>query len=185
MHEALDEYLARIHRIAAVGAATAETSFYEALQEVLNLVGARLKPKVFCISQLQDTGAGRPDFGLFVETQLRRGSVEEPAPPEPPQRGVVEAKSIAADVRELAGSKQVSRYWDAYGLVLATNYRQFILVGRDQFGRRINLEHFTIADSPDDFLALAAAPGSVPRALRLRFAEFQIGRASCRERVRL
>ena len=48
------------------GGATAETSRYTPLENLLNAVGGSLRPKVFCIGQLRDQGADHPDCGLFA-----------------------------------------------------------------------------------------------------------------------
>ena len=36
-------------------------------------VGATLKPRVFCVGELADQGAGHPDFGLYTARQVQRG----------------------------------------------------------------------------------------------------------------
>ena len=43
------------------------------LGNLLNAVGAALKPKVFCVGELADQGAGRPDFGLYAARQVQKG----------------------------------------------------------------------------------------------------------------
>ena len=53
-------------------------------------VGATLKPKVFCVSELADHGAGHPDLGLYTAKQVQSGRVREGQVPE---RGVIEVKS--------------------------------------------------------------------------------------------
>ena len=121
---------------------------------MFNAVGRDLKPKVFCQSQLKQSGAGQPDFGLFSQSQLR-GSLDDEGPRLPPDRGVIEAKGASHPVMRIAGTPQVTRYWEAYGLVLVTNLREFLLIGRDQFGRRSRLEHFTLAAEESAFWELA------------------------------
>ena len=44
--ELLDAYLARMREIRATGAATSETSYYSALENLLNAVGKELRPRV-------------------------------------------------------------------------------------------------------------------------------------------
>ncbi len=51
-----------------------------------------------------------------------------------PERGVVEVDDIPADLSVKLGNDQVRRYLTAYGLVLVTNYREFVLLGRDARG---------------------------------------------------
>ena len=173
MPSPLQEYLTKIRDIRALGAATEETSYYEPLQKLINAAGKALRPAVFCLANLHDQGAGFPDFWLYTANQLRRArSARDPNPDEPPERGVIEVKGADEDARGVAAGKQVARYWEHYGQVLVTNYRAFILVGRDQFGQRVNLEHFTLAESPQAFWDLVEAPGRVPAAMALRLEEF-------------
>lgn len=54
----LSDYLNEIARIRGTGAGTREISYYGALAGALNAVGSTLKPKVFCIQNLRNTGAG-------------------------------------------------------------------------------------------------------------------------------
>ncbi len=154
MSTPLSDYLADLWKTRSTGLATSETAYYPALRDVFNAVGRSLKPKVFCQSQLKQSGAGQPDFGLFSQSQLR-GSLDDDGPRLPPDRGVIEAKGTAASVDEIAATAQVTRYWEAYGLVLVTNLRDFLLIGRDQFGRRTGFEHFSLALDERRFWELA------------------------------
>ena len=54
-------YLAEIAAIRATHAGAPETSFYPALANLLNEIGSTLKPRVRCVLQLQNKGAGMPD----------------------------------------------------------------------------------------------------------------------------
>ena len=45
----------------------------------------------------------------------------------------------------------MSRYWDRYRLVLATNTRDFVLLGEDAQGRPAKLETFRLAGSAAAF----------------------------------
>jgi len=56
----LETYLAEIARIRATGAGVEETSYYAPLAEALNEVGRGLRPKVQCVMQLANSGAGLP-----------------------------------------------------------------------------------------------------------------------------
>ena len=86
---AVETYFADLGRIRASGGATGERSYYPALAGLLNAVGAALKPKVFCVGELADQGAGHPDFGLYAARQLQKGRPKEGQTPE---RGVVEGE---------------------------------------------------------------------------------------------
>jgi hypothetical protein len=92
----LSDYLGEIARIRATRAGTGEVSYYGALAGALNAAGRELKPRVFCVPNLRDRGAGFPDMGLFVAA---RGTFPEDWPQgHPPERGVVEADDIPAEI---------------------------------------------------------------------------------------
>ena len=148
----LRRYLGRMREIRG-GNPVDEAAYYGALEELLNAVGAELKPKVVANFQLGQSGHGQPDFGLFTAEQIKRGKKAPAAlPREKPARGAGEVKGLAADLRKLADSEQVGKYLDGYGLVLATNFRGFALVERDrENGKPVVLESRQIAQSEDDF----------------------------------
>ena len=145
---AVEAYFEDLRRIRASGGATAERSNYGPLNNLLNAVGQTLKPKVFCIQELAEQGAGHPDFGLYAARQVRKG---EPREGQLPECGVVEVKPVEDDAWLTAASDQVSRYWGRYRLVLATNLRDFVLVGEDNTGRPAKLETFRLTESAEDF----------------------------------
>lgn len=76
----LETYLREIHNIRASGAAVPETSYYGPLATFLNEIGKTLEPKVYCVMQLQNQGAGFPDGGLFTRDQFQTVSELEPLP---------------------------------------------------------------------------------------------------------
>jgi hypothetical protein len=166
----LSDYLAEIARIRATRAGTGEISYYGALTGALNAAGERLKPRVFCVPNLRNRGSGFPDMGLFI---VARGHAPEDWPDaQPPERGVVEVDDIPADLSIKAGSAQVRRYLADYGLVLVTNYRDFVLLGRDARGQPERRESFSFGcDDAAAFFALARSPRR-PAGLAARFAEF-------------
>ncbi len=151
----VETYFADLRRVRASGGATAERSSYGPLANLLNAVGRMLKPKVFCIGELADQGAGHPDFGLYVANQVQRGRRR---PGQTPERGVVEMKGVENDAWLTADNDQVSRYWDRYQLVLVTNMRDFVLVGRDAEGRPVKLETFRLAEDAEQFLRRLETP---------------------------
>ena len=157
---AVEHYLTDLRRVRASGGATGERSIYGPLANLLNDVGATLKPKVFCVGELADQGAGHPDFGLYSAKQVQRG---RPREGQTPDRGVVEVKSAGDDAWLTAAGPQVSRYWDRYRLVLVTNTRDFVLLGADPSGRPIRLETFRLADSAEDFDRLLEKPRAFAR----------------------
>ena len=145
---AVETYLTDLRRIQASGGATGERSYYGPLENLLNAVGKALKPKVICVGELADQGAGHPDFGLYAAKQLQRN---QPREGQVPERGVVEVKSASDDAWLTAASDQVSRYWSRYRLVLVTNTRDFVLVGEDAAGHPATLETFRLAASAEAF----------------------------------
>ncbi len=152
---AVETYLADLRRVRASGGATIERSYYPPLTNLLNAVGSTLRPKVFCISELAEQGAGHPDLGLYAANQVQKGQKREGQIPE---HGVVEVKSAGDDAWLTAESDQVSRYWNTYRLVLVTNTRDFVLIGEDAEGRPARLETFRLADSADDFESKLQTP---------------------------
>ena len=56
---------------------------------MLNSAGAALKPKVVCIGEPADRGAGHLDFGFFAAARQHRG---RPREAQAPERGVVAVK---------------------------------------------------------------------------------------------
>ena len=155
---AVAAYFAELRRVRASGGATGERSAYGALTDLLNAVGDTLRPKVFCVPELADQGAGHPDFGLYTTRQTQRARDQRQRRGQLPERGVVEVKSVADDAWLTAAGAQVSRYWQRYRQVLVTNTRDFVMVGEDVNGQPVRLETFRLADSAADFNARLEHP---------------------------
>ena len=166
---AIEAYFEDLRRIRASGGATAERSNYGPLNNLLNAVGQTLKPKVFCIQELAEQGAGHPDFGLYAAKQVRKG---KPREGQLPECGVVEMKPVEDDAWLTAASDQVSRYWDRYRLVLAINLRDFVLVGEDGAGRPAKLETFRLAESAEDFRRKLEKPRAFASETGVRLGEY-------------
>ena len=156
---AVRDYLKAI--AAAQHAGTPELSHYTALDNLFDAVGAQLKPPVRAIVHHREAGGKQPDLGLFSQNAA-----------DSPDRGVVEVKAIAADLDELIASQQVADYWREHQLVLATNLRQFALVGRDRSDRQAELERYSLADSADEFAELLAHPQAAANRRAVSFAEY-------------
>lgn len=62
----LETFLNAVRGIRSTSGGTKETSFYTALNNLLDGAGHTLKPKVRCVMQLKNLGAGNPDGGLFT-----------------------------------------------------------------------------------------------------------------------
>lgn len=151
-------YFARMREIRGTGGATAETSYYSALETLLLAVGDQLSPKVICNGQIRNQGAGSPDFGLYARSQIRSG---DPRPGQLPERGVVEVKGLGETARNVAGGEQGSRYFGRYRLVLITNYREFLLIGEDDHANAVELEGFQLAPDEASFWSLAGNPAAI------------------------
>ena len=169
----VEEYLAELRRIRTTGGGTGELSYYPPLNNLLNAVGGSLKPRVHCVSQLAQQGAGHPDFGLFAARQVSKGL---PKQGQSPEGGVVEVKPAGDDAWLTADSAQVSRYWERYRLVLVTNTRDFVLLGEDSQGNPAKLETFRLADSAADFEAKMQRPRAFANSVGSSLAEY-LGRA--------
>ena len=148
---AVEEYLTDLRKIRASGGGTGERSYYPPLTNLLNAVGSTLKPKVFCISELAQQGAGHPDIGLYAAKQVLKG---KPRQDQIPECWVLEVKSADDDAWLTVGSDQVSKY----RLVLVTNTRDFVLLGEDSAGQPTKLETFRIAESATEFESRLQAP---------------------------
>ena len=170
---AVEEYLAELRRIRATGGGTGELSYYLPLGNLLNAVGGSLRPRVYCVSQLAQQGAGHPDFGLYAARQVQKG---QPKQGQTPEAGVVEVKPAGDDAWLTADSAQVSRYRELYRLALVTNTRDFVLLGEDSQGNPAKLETFRLADSAADFEAKLQHPRAFANSVGPALAEY-LGRA--------
>ncbi|MFW6162928.1 MAG: N-6 DNA methylase, partial [Planctomycetota bacterium] len=159
----LEAYLKHMLRIRAVGEATDETSYYPAMEALLNEAGKALKPKVRCILELKNRGAGHPDGGLFSQDQWQALDEDDPLGGQMPSRGVLEVKGLAEGTAATIAREQVAHYWAKYRKVIVTNYREFVLVGEDQHGQQAPLETYTLAKSAEAFWDLAAHPRKAAR----------------------
>ena len=154
---AVRTYFERMAEIRSTGGATSETSYYSALENLLNELGGLLEPNVICNGQLRNQGAGHPDFGLYSRNQCSRG-LPKPGQGAIPERGVIEVKPLADKTWQTAKSNQATKYFDRYRLVLVTNYREFRLIGEDDGGRPVEREFFSIAVDETTFWSMAAHP---------------------------
>lgn len=168
----LETYLRDLRDIRSSGAAVKETSYYPPLANLFNEIGKTLKPKVRCIINLANRGAGLPDGGFFTPDQLPRSSDAEPLAGQMPARGVMEVKSTSDDAWLTAETTQVTQYWNKYHLVLVTNYRDFVLVGQDAAGQPVKLESYRLAENEPAFWTAAGQPQKLTRLQGDRFDEF-------------
>jgi len=160
VRDPVEIYFSTLRDIHASGAGVAETSYYPALAELLTALGSKLKPKVTAIINLRNTGAGIPDGGLFTAPQLKGWEPgTDPLAGQLPARGAIEVKSPAEDAFATAEGEQVARYVERYGLVLVTNLRDFVLVGRGAggTGTRI-LETLRLSETEAGFWARVQQP---------------------------
>ena len=165
----VEHFFRQLRDIHAAGAVP-ETSYYGPLAALLNSVGARLRPAVRCIIHPKSKGAGIPDAALFTADQIPSGG--EPSPGQSPNRGVVEAKPVAADALATAGGEQVAKYVARYGQVLVTTLREWALVERGEHGRSCIVESLRLAESETEFWAMLQNPHVAASAHGDRLIEF-------------
>ena len=171
--QTLTEYLIALKTIRATGAGVTETSYYPALSNLFNAVGKTLKPKVRCIININNQGAGIPDGGLFTAEQFQRQADVSPKGGQLPARGAIEAKGTKPNVKAIATSKQVKGYLNKYGIVIVTNLREFLIVERGPMGEPVEREAFALADDEQDFWQHKAAhPHGTARLKGEAFIEF-------------
>jgi len=148
----LEAYLKHMLRIHAVGEGTDETAYYGAIEALFNEAGKDLRPKVRCVLQLKNRGAGHPDGGLFSRDQWQDLDDDDPMGNQMPSRGVLEVKGLAEGTAVTIASRQVADYWGRYRKVIVTNYREFVL----DYLKRIILIGARIA-APQDLAWLLCA----------------------------
>ncbi len=168
----VENYIRELLDIRRSGEAVKETSYYGPLAHLMNETGQKLKPRVRCIINIKNRGAGIPDGGLFTADQLQKGSEAELVRGQVPARGVIEIKSTGEEIQRIANGEQVLRYLDRYRQVLVTNYRDFILIGQNAGGKPVKLETYHLADSETDFWRAAANPHKMAEEHGERFTEY-------------
>lgn len=167
--KAVEHYFAELRDARRTGAGTPERTYYPAFANLLNAIGADLKGRVLCLSDLENTGAGHPDFGLFTSNQLQRG---KPRKGQMPERGVIEMKPVEDDAWLKAKTEQVTRYFEAYRLVIVTNLRDFLIIGEAPNGRPERREHFRLAKDAASFWELVSTPRKSAERIGRPFGEY-------------
>jgi hypothetical protein len=168
----LELYIRELRDIRSSGAAVDETSYYGFLSNLFNEIGKTLKPRVRCIINIKNQGAGLPDGGFFTLDQFQKPSDREPLPGLTPARGVIEVKGTSDDVWQIADSEQVSKYLKKYHQVLVTNYRDFLIIVQDSDGKPAKLESYRLAENESAFWAAAAHPQKMAKVHSGRFTEY-------------
>src|SRR5258708_1214879 len=172
----VEKYLQELREIRSSGAGVKETTYYTALANLLDEVGKTLKPRVRCIQQLKNLGAGSPDMGLYSTDQFPKHNSPKqsltPAEGGVPSRGVIEIKSASEDAWVVADGKQVTKYWGRYNQVLVTNYRDFVLVGRDAENNQVKLETYRLARNEAEFWTAASSAHQTVASIEKSFVEF-------------
>lgn len=158
-------------QIRSTGGATSETSYYSALENLLNEIGGLLDPEVICNGQLKNQGAGHPDFGMYSKRQCSKGTPKS-GQGDIPERGVIEVKPLSDCSWQTAQGKQATKYFDRYKLVLITNYREFRLLGEDENGNPAEREFFSLAADENAFWSFASQPQKAAKEQGTHFGEF-------------
>jgi hypothetical protein len=144
----------------------------------LNAVGATLNPKVRVVINIKNRGAGLPDGGLFTANQLKKlggdEAMQEPASfkGQQPERGVLEVKGAKEEIRRVAESEQVRRYPNAYGQVMVTNLREFVLVTKDANGALSFGESYGLAASEKELWEMVKHPRELAGKHETAFTEY-------------
>lgn len=166
-------YLAQVGKIRASGEAVAETSYYGAIEWLLNQVGQSLDPKVYCVLNPRNRGAGIADAGLFSEEQISAAVAGDgPWREQVPARGVLEAKAVTEELSEIAQLPQIARYLKKYGQVLITNIREFALLTADPNGRPVVKDSVSLAATAEAFWATASGKASIDADSAVEFVSF-------------
>ena len=139
---------------------------------LFNEIGKSLNPRVRCVINIANKGAGIPDGGLFTAEQFRDTQAEQIFANQLPVRGAIEVKSTKDDVRKIALTDQVTKYLNKYGQVLVTNYYEFLLVGKDRVGNPVLLEAYQLMPDEASFWTAAAKPESLAKTQGERFTEY-------------
>src|SRR5205814_9058282 len=101
----LENYLQSVHDIYSCGAGVPETSGYGPLANLLNEVGKSLKPRVRCIINIANRGAGLPDGGLFTPDQFQKRAKGELIEGQLPSRGAIEVKLTSDEIDAIVASE--------------------------------------------------------------------------------
>ncbi len=165
----VEDYFVALRNVRRLGAGTPERSYYSAVAGLLNAIGADLKGRVLCLPDLENIGAGHPDFGLYAKNQLQSG---KPRKGQMPERGVIEMKPVADDAWVKARSDQVTKYFQTYRLVIVTNLRDFLIIGEAPNGRPEKREHFRLARDAASFWELVSTPRKSAERLGRAFGEY-------------
>jgi N-6 DNA Methylase len=165
----VEDYFAALRDIRRLGAGTPERSYYPAFANLLDAIGADLKGQVLSLPELGNTGAGHPDFGLYTKSQLQRG---EPRKGQKPERGVIEMKSVEDDAWLTAETKQVTKYFDTYRLVIVSNLHDFLIIGEGPDGRAEKRESFRLAKDAASFWELVSTPRKSAESTGRTFGEY-------------
>jgi SAM-dependent methyltransferase len=165
----VETYFAAVRDIHQIGTGTKERSYYPPVDALLNAIGAELKPKVTCLSDLGNAGAGHPDFGLYAANQVQKG---EPRKGQMPERGVIEMKGVADDTWLTSGTGQVTKYFGSYRLVIVTNIRHFLMIGEAPDGSAVKLEAFSLAKDAKSFWEMVATPRKSAEKIGRAFSEY-------------
>lgn len=169
----VEKFLTDLKFVCESGAGVPETSFYPALSNLFNAVGETLRPRVRCVMNLRNRGAGLPDGGFFTAEQFERQTDDGLWEGQLPARGAIEVKSTSTNIDAVIESQQVKDYVATYGIVLVTNLREYVIVECDPTGQPRKREAFSLAADEEDFWQNKVAhPRATAQAEGQPFVEF-------------
>ena len=152
IQQEVEKYLKRMRTVRG-GRPTPESSYYSAPENLINNISDAMNFNLVC--NAQSSGDGQfPDFGLFSQSRLSAGDMGGSMP----EFGVMEMKGLSADVREVAKGDQAAGYLSTHGIVAISNYREFLLLGKDNEGNPQEREFISLAKSEEEFWNLTSRP---------------------------
>lgn len=167
INKALRDYFQRMKEVKG-GQSAGETSYYDAIAQMMNAIAEALDIDLLCNPQIRSEDGKIPDYGLFSKSRCHA----DVAPGADPEFGVIEMKYLNEEVRDTAVGRQVGNYLESHGIVVVSNFREFLLLGIDRNGNPWELDFVSLAKSEDEFWKLVGDPTPAARKHADRLAEF-------------
>lgn len=156
--KAVKGYLREILAVEGGQSEGRETPHYGAFTLLMNSISESLDLDIRCnLHPSSSDGSRTPDCGFFSKSRCEDGV----APGTAPEFGVVELKKPGTDVRKTAESRQVQDYLNMHGMVLVSNYHDFLLLESDGNGEMQERDFVSLATSKEEFWNLAKQPHKV------------------------
>ena len=141
--------------IRSTGGATKETSYYSALENLLNELEVHfsiLKPSAVVRSR---TKALATQTSAYTRKSNARRASQSPV--KFPNAASLKSSPLLDERWQTSQSAQATKYFNHYKLVLVTNYREFRLIGEDDAGNPVEREFFSLATDEFGVLVIGRA----------------------------